>query len=789
MVQRNISALLLVAIFLINFLSLIYQVVWMRSIMLVFGTTALSISTILTVFLSGIALGGYLGGRFIGSIENKTRFCGLALISLGIYCLASIYIFGLLNYPFHFFTEITGSSALLNLVKFAFCFIVLIFPTTVIGSMFPIVSHLYSREFSRLGQDIASIYFMDTLGAAIGALLCGFFLVPVAGLKLTAIGSGLIFILIGALVLASRGSGSEVEAVPEEKVFGKKRREVEEPEASTALRYFILAALFLTGLSALVLEVTWSRYFHLILGSGIYAFSMVVAAFLLGLSVGSLAIRRYFVRIKNPKLLFSYLCFFIAGISFLVIQTGDIFEVLYFYLFHATGDFYLFQGLIFLVTFALLLVPTSLMGANFPLAVKIFSSSAGRRTRDAGMVFSINTAGGIAGAFLAGFILIPLIGVEGSAVLAAGIYVAIGSAFLFIAHPKRLHYAALSIVAIIFLASGAASYGGPSQHVSVYYNGVRFKSMEDYRRARDKIKIIYAKQGLYGEVSVHVDPYLNALVLLNNGKVDASTTKSDMQTQELLGHLPLFFKKNARTVLNIGLGSGITTGAVASHPGVELIDSIEIDPLVSDVAGSFFAPYNNNALSDPRVRVFNEDGRHYLENTHVNYDVIISEPPNIWVSGVSQLFTREFYEIAASRLTPGGVLCQWIPAYEMDPEDMDLILHTIKEKFDYVGYWTNNADSIILASNEMLLPDYDHISRLMRNPVTLKEIRRGLPNVDTARIFSILNNPARMLGPEDKLPENIKRFNTDNLPLLEFKSARNIYKRGHAVRTAKKKGS
>ena len=394
MTNKNISALLLIAIFLINFLSLIYQVVWMRSIMLVFGTTALSISTILTVFLSGIALGGYLGGRFIGLVENKMRFSGLALISLGIYCLFSIYIFGFLNYPFHFFIEITSSSIVLNLVKFFFCFIVLIFPTTVIGSMFPIVTHLYSKEFSKLGQDVASIYFMDTLGAAIGALLCGFFFVPLAGLKLTALGSGLIFILIGALMLvnsARGGAGGRV--TPKEKAFNNKRNDLSEPEVSSAFKCFILVAFFLTGLSALVLEVTWSRYFHLIIGSGIYAFSMVVAAFLMGLSVGSLVIRRYFVRIKNPKLLFSYLCFLIAGISFLVIQTSDILELLYFYLFHATEEFYVFQILIFLVTFALLLVPTSLMGANFPLAVKIFSSSEGSSTRDTGMVFSINTAG------------------------------------------------------------------------------------------------------------------------------------------------------------------------------------------------------------------------------------------------------------------------------------------------------------------------------------------------------------------------------------------------------------
>lgn len=755
--------------------------------MVIFGTSALSISTILTVFLSGIALGGYIGGYLTTRVKNEMRFCAVALVLLGLYCVGSVYLFDLVRYPMLNVAASTESALVLNLWKFFFCFLILIFPTTIIGAMFPFVTKLYSRAKGGLGRDVALIYFLDTLGAAAGALLCGFYLVPVVGLWMTTIVSGSVYVLLGLLLYIKAHGEPSGQPTRIDRVAKPTLAVLKDHEALKG-RGLVLAALFLTGFSALALEVTWSRHFHLILGTSIYAFAMVIAAFLLGMSIGSFVMRGFMDRIKDQKTAFAFISVLIAGVSFLVVQTSDLFELFYFTGYHATGNFYVFQAMVFAFTFVVLLIPTSLMGANFPLAVSIFSNAgrrndnSGKRGKDAGVVFSVNTAGAIVGAFVAGFVFMPKMGVEGTALVASALYIFVGIAFFLSAGLRSLRplrSAVFASLGLLFLISSYISYGDTSQHVSVYYNGVRFKSIEEYRKSKEKIEVLYSKQGLYGLVSVHVDPYLNALVLLNNGKVDASTTHQDMQTQELLGHLPMFLNGDAKAVLNIGLGSGITTGAVLSHPGVELVDSVEIDPLVEEVARNYFSPYNNNALTDPRVRVFNEDGRHHLYTSRIKYDIIISEPPNMWVSGVSQLFTREFYKIVSNRLNEGGILCQWIPAFEMEEQDMELILHTINERFGYVSYWTNGNDAIILASHEMLLPDYGYIARVMGETETANEVHRGLPYADSAYIQRLLSKPNVKLVPEDRLTWTTALANTDNLPILEFKSAQNIFNKGH----------
>ncbi|MBE9528581.1 MAG: fused MFS/spermidine synthase, partial [Proteobacteria bacterium] len=192
--ENRKKSLLLSSIFIINFISLIYQVVWVREIMLIFGTTALSISTILTVFLSGIALGSYFCGKLVADIKNRYRFFGIALVILGLYCIASLSLFDLIRYPFMYLSGSVESSLTMNLLKFFFSFLVLIVPTTIIGAMFPLVTYLYSEEFKNFGRDVASVYLLDTLGASLGALLCGFLLVPHVGLWLTSLLSGLAYL-------------------------------------------------------------------------------------------------------------------------------------------------------------------------------------------------------------------------------------------------------------------------------------------------------------------------------------------------------------------------------------------------------------------------------------------------------------------------------------------------------------------------------------------------------------------------------------------------------------------
>lgn len=779
--ERTGPTVLLATIFVINFLSLVYQVVWTRKIMVIFGTSALSISTVLSVFLAGIAIGGYYGGRLIRKVERKYLFTGLALMGLGLYCLASVYIFGLVKYPFLWLSGTVENPLAVNLIKFFLSAVILIFPTTIIGAMFPVVTHLYSVEFKRLGKDVASIYSLDTLGAALGAAICGFALVPVLGLAATSALSASLYIILGLVLATMEGRRGVVADIDRE-----------DPEADPApaagrtldgRHRLLLAALFVSGFSALVLEVAWSKYFHLLFGTSIYAFALVIAAFLTGLSVGSYVIKKLHDRIENPTRVFGYVMVLIAGTSLVVVQTTGLMESLYMTLYHSTSNFYVFQAALFVAAFLLMLVPTSLMGANFPLAIRMFARSGKTRAGDTGLIFSVNTAGGILGAFAAGFLIVPHIGLEKTGFLAAALYLSLGFVFLVTLLDRRVvHAGAAAALATVFFVFGFATYGEPALDISVYYNGIRKKNYDDYARIKSNANIIFSEYGLYGRVAVEWNEFLDNMALWTNGKVDASTAKNDMQNQDFLGQLPLLFHKKPERVLNIGFGSGVTAGAVVTHDEVVRLDCVELDPLVVKAAGTFFSDVNNDVLADPRVKVHYEDGRHWLYTSNEMFDVIISEPSNIWISGVSQLFTREFYKIADDHLDEGGIFTQWLPAYDLNREDLLLIVKTLSNRFEHIIYWTNLTDIILLASHEPFSVDYDYIDRHMGEKTVVTDIRKAIPKPDFYTVTALLDDMVST-GPE--LMEHVKGYdlvNTDDLNYLEFNTVKNSYLRGHRGR-------
>ncbi len=765
--DRKGSAVILLTVFAVNFLSLVYQVIWTRNIMAVFGSTALSVSTTLTVFLAGIALGGYLGGKWIRRIDNKHRALGILLVVLGAYCFFVGYLFQLIDLIFAMFHGIE-SAIVTNLLKLFFTFLILIFPTTIIGSIFPITTYLYSFETGKLGKDVAFIYFLDTFGAALGALLSGFILVPMVGLRESSFISAALYVLLGIMMFAMKGAG---EATP------VKAAQAKRPVQLDSLRVFILAALFFSGFSALVLEVVWARYFHLIFGTSIYAFSIVIAAFLMGLSIGSFLIKRRLETMKDPVLVFAYVEILIGGFALLVIRSSAWLEVLYYKLFYLIDSFYVFQAALFTTAFVIMLIPAALMGANFPLAIKIFGRNTETRGEDAGLTFSFNTAGGIAGAFAAGFIIIPLLGLEKTNFLAFAGYLVIGFAALLIAKRQALHYAVGVGVAVAFIIGGFVFGSAPSLNYGVYYGGIRHKTVESFvtQKALMEKEIAYSKHGFYGLVSVRYNPNANEVQLMHNGKVDASTGLQDMRTQILIGHMPFLVHRNPDKVLNIGLGGGFTVGALKSHPNVKQIDVVEIDPLVVEATGTYFKDYNNDALNDLRIRTHVHDGRYFLKTAPYKYDVIVSEPPNIWVSGVSMLFTREFYRIVDEHLNPGGVLFQWAPGYEMNPEDINLILKTIKERFEYVTYWEEGVDIVIFASHVPPVIDPGHISRVLSTPSIGYDFSMIFPGSTPETIAGWLAQPRIEFDKTGYLLSNVPHVNTDNLPYLEFNTARNVF--------------
>jgi spermidine synthase len=306
---------------------------------------------------------------------------------------------------------------------------------------------------------------------------------------------------------------------------------------------------------------------------------------------------------------------------------------------------------------------------------------------------------------------------------------------------------------------------------ALYYHGLRIGNWPGYEAVIKTMRVVDERQGLYGQVSV-VSQGPN-LLLKNNGKTDASLRVIDIRTRFLLGHLPLLFHPKPQRVLDIGLGSGATLRAVVLHPELQEIVVVERDPLVVAMARKHFAGLNGHALDDPRVRVVTNDGRSFVDSGPGSFDVIISEPSNLWVSGASGLFTQEFYRAAASRLNANGILCQWLPRFDMKRNDFRVMIHTIHSVFPNVAFWGSGTDVIVLASLEPLDLDQSRVATELLKPDFARDFKAV--GYSPSDVLQLINSSAAQPDQVDAFLAGVDSLNLDDRPILEFNTARNLF--------------
>ncbi|HKV08088.1 MAG TPA: spermidine synthase [Thermoanaerobaculia bacterium] len=774
-------ALLLFTIFFTNLLSLSCQVLWLRKLSYAFGSTATVFSTVLSIFLLGLALGALFGGRMADRSPAPWRRLAALQVGLGVYCLISLPVFDLGRSVFLSVFPNDMAPLPTALAKFVVILLCMILPTLAIGAAFPLAVRLYSRTMGTLGHDISLIYGLDTLGAALGALLAGFVLVPQLGLKASTLLLGIAALLLGGAIYLLRGS-SEGRMSKREKKERKKAEAPEPSEAEPALAVpaasggklqVILWTFFLSGGAALLLETGWNRFFSLLNGTHVYSTSTVLAGFLLGIGLGSLLMSRFIDRIRDPFATVAALYGVIALCGMLVFRSDGLFARAYFRIFNWSDSYYGFQLTVCLVIFLIVILATIAMGANFPLVARIATRAAEERGSSAGKVFFANTLGAVAGAFLAEFVLLPAWGFSGLMMVTLAIYALATVVFLALSPASgRIAKAAVCAVLLagaVFLSPAVLDLQLPIH--ALYYHGLRLGSWDAYQQEVARMKVLDEKQGFYGQVAVV--GIGDDLLLKHNGKTDASTNVRDNRTQILLGHLPMLFHPSPKRVLAIGLGGGFTLRALVHHQTPTEIAMVEIDPRVIEAAREHFAAASNNALDDPRVHVVTNDGRNYVDSAEGLYDVITSEPPNIWVAGVSGLFTKEFYESADRRLAPGGILCQWVPLYEMEKQDFRIMLHTVTSVFRYVTFWQIGSDLAIIASNSPFKVELHQILQKIQN----LDIRRDLAEAGYSMqgTVDLLNSPVVFPDRVQSFLGVVNTTNTDDKPVLEFSTARNLF--------------
>lgn len=728
---RGVALVLAVGLcfFLSGAASLVLEVVWSRLLRLVFGTTTLAISTILVAYMTGLGIGGLVGGRIARRVANGVRAYGWIELAIGLYALAVPFLFSFFPALSRAFLAELGfwPGAL---ARFALAFTVLCLPTIGMGLTLPFLTRALVRD-ERAGSGIALLYGINTLGAVSGVFLATFVLLPLFGVALSSHLAAGAYLVLGVLAFGLSRFVGDTPA----------QAEVAATSTDPLARWNpALLAYGTVGFTSLVYEVTWTRALSMVMGSSIYAFACMLAAFLLGIGAGSLIARTFVDRLRRPLLVYAI---GIAALGLLSLGSLSLLPhlpALFMALVRRYGDSpELLVASQFGVAACAMLPPALVLGALFPLLSRAQAAASGASPA-VGDVYFVNTVGSALGAFSAGFILLPLLGLRGTASVAIALNaLACAALLLWRARgrgPVRLGLAALpaafGVLMLVFpppLDTRALAMGG-FVPIRIFSDAPDVTELEGAHAE----EILYYRDGLSATVSVH--RYRGDVSLHINGKADASS-RQDMPTQVLLAQAPLLFGKPAKKVLVIGWASGVSVGSVARHP-VEQIDAVELEPAMIE-ASHYFDDVNGKPLEDERVRVIVEDARTFLANTREKYDVIISEPSNPWLSGVSNLFTREHFRAAREALAPGGRLLQWFPLYATDPEALRSILSALRSEFPYVYAFELDRtlpDLMLMATTEPLsiadLPRFEALP-----PAVQSDLYR-VGTRSTAELWSLL---------------------------------------------------
>lgn len=524
----------------------------------------------------------------------------------------------------------------------------------------------------------------------------------------------------------------------------------------------------MSGIAALIYEVAWTRPLQMVLLSTTYTYAIIFGAFMAGLGIGAFIISKYIHRIKNLPATFGLLEAGIAVYGVILLHLFNLVPDIYRAVYPLRHNFILFELVLYAIVFALLLIPTTLMGATFPIVAKILSSE--KIGKGVGFAYSANNLGAIIGSIAAGFILVPLLGIKGSIVVAGIINLIVAGVMLFTFAEKAAKIILPIAAVVFFIFVFTAKYDIDEMHSSGFY-AIFDKDMTLAG------KVVFYEEGLHGTVAVKEYKETGNFALYINGKGQGSNVITDWRVNLLLAALPLLANPEAKNALVIGLGTGTTSGQLS-----QAVDTttVEIEPAILDAA-KYFSEVNHNVLENSRHKIVIADGRHFLLKSDEKWDVIIPEPSDPWLSFSSALFSEEFFRLAAEHLNDEGVFVQWIPSSAMDEESFKAFYKTFSSVFPNVMIFANIKETeplaVRAATTEMLLIGSKREIKLedmennfvKLNPALQKDLRQ-------VGIFSFSNIKLLLLASGRELKEYTadSELLTDDNPLLEFSMAKTI---------------
>ncbi len=769
---RNIGY---ICFFLSGTAALVYEVLWLKLLGLVFGNTTYAISVVLSAYMAGLGIGSYVSGRYAHHFRNPLRTYGVLELIIGLYCAFTFQLVDGMQWIYVYFAQVASPSAhVFTAVRLLLTLPVLFVPTFMMGATMPVLSRMYIRTTRGIGSGTAALYTINTAGAVCGTLAAGFVLIPVLGKTGTLAVTVALNLIVAAIAIMAPAPALDSNAPPDNADAERPARPQSGPSASVR---WLPAGIFVSGIAAMLLEVSWTRILAAVLGSSSYAFTIMLSTFLFGLAAGSALCKRALSLGSARGSHWAWLQIGIAASAMVALPLYEYMDLATLRVFSLTlgypNLFNLFRA--FLCS-GLMIGPTLCFGATFPISVALYTRKPQDIGRGIGSLYLANTAGNIVGSLAAGFVMIPLFGIHRTAVAAIVISAAIGIAAMpFTARgPVRRGLAPVAAAACIVIGLFHMRNGWDPRNLTrglhVLPHGSLDKSTVDILAANFDRQVLFYREGMNAVVSVsQVGEHRNLKV---NAKADASTV-IDLHTQLFCGSLPHLLHPAPRRSLVIGFGSGSTLAASLAFP-VEQVDLVEIEPAVLEAA-PYFDRINRRAYEDPRVRMIVGDGRNHLLVEPNNYDIIISEPSNPWMAGTATLFTVDFYEHVRNRLNAGGILCQWVQSYSLAPSDFRMVIASVRHIFPQTTLWNcQGGDWLIIASESPVVVDHNRIEQCYN---TLPLLRQDLDVLNIRGAAGILSY--FMLGNNDlgRFVGHDTRLNTDNHLHLEFNAPKTLHVR------------
>ncbi len=779
-------------IYLLFFLSgaaaLMYQVVWVRSLTLVFGGSHLAVTAVLSIFMGGLAIGGYAIGRRADRIRRPLRVYGW--LEFGVAASALVFAGLMTVYPSIYIALAQGRddrTVYLTLVRLLFSVVALIVPTTLMGGTLPVISRAVCRRPENVRRHLSFLYGINTLGSVVGALLAGFVFLRLYSVTATLEIAVAINLLVGVVSLLLREkadvepSASNAGPAPRASIAapgGAPSAGADARESVLPIR-LVLWGIGISGFCALGYEVLWTRVLTIAIGASVYGFTIILVAFLTGIALGSAACGAVVKAAGNANRGTRRVAAWF-GITQLVIGITALVVTVYLRdipantvrlqnLFFGTA-FVAFRVKVwanFALAFLYMVVPALFMGAAFPLAGEALARHRQAVGRAVGDVLASNTLGAILGAALSGLVMIRLFGIERSLEILTLMNIGVGLVVLASLRKARWLPAGVGAVAVAAVALLALNPNALRLWDRNYFAIFRsnqpeaFATPEMVREAVENTDVLYYAEGVESTVSV-IRVKGGEPAFLTNGRVEASAHRQAQQIQFTLGHLPMLLDRNPKNVLVVGLGSGMTVGATSVHPGVERVTLVEIEPQVVGVARTF-QQYNHHVLDNPKVRVVLNDGRNFLMTTGETFDVITADPIHPWFKGSAYLYSSEYFELAARHLRPGGVIAQWLPLYELTPQDLASIVRTFQQHFAHTMMWLTHYDAALVGSNAPFVIDEAELERRMATPDVASDLR----SVEMGSAADLLSYFVMGTGGMKQFAKN-GTLNTDNHLYLEF---------------------